>query len=97
MNEKKTEPKSVADLMKEMMEKKPEAGSKYVKNYWQDRALQFMEKMKIPDKDRPILFRYFKRNMTLMESICSYILESQTPIKNPVGYILYEYKRRKTK
>ena len=67
---------------------------KHVKNYWQERALQFIGRLKIPKKDHPIMFKYFKSNLGLMESICSYVLESNKVINSPTAYILYEYKRR---
>lgn len=69
-------------------------GKKHPANYWQERALHFIEKLQIPQKDHSIVFRYFKQNLPLMESICSYVLESPTPIKNPTGYVLSEFKRR---
>lgn len=93
--EKKTGIRSIGDLLKEFQSQNE--GKKLPANYWQSRALEFMEKLKVPEKDRSIIFKYFKANLSLMESICSYILESRVPIKKPTAYILYEYKRRRTK
>ena len=71
-------------------------GKKHPANYWQSQALVYKKKLQIPEKDMPIMFKYFKENLSLMESICSYVLESSTPIQNPVAYVLHEYKRRRT-
>jgi hypothetical protein len=65
-----------------------------LQHYWQERALYFCEKLEIGEKKR-VIMKYFKENTSIMESICSYVFESPTKIKNPTAYILYEYKRRK--
>lgn len=90
------EVRSVADIMKGYR-LNPEETKSSLKHYWQERALFHIEKLKIPAKDHGIIFRYFKKNVDLMNTICAYVEENTVAIKNPAAYILYEYKRRKTK
>lgn len=85
--------KSAAYILPDITNRKVDNSG--IKTQWQDRAFHFCEKLKLKEeKDRRIVFKYFKQNMALMESICSYVLESPKEIKNPLGYVLNEFKRR---
>lgn len=68
--------------------------NKAQREYWQIRCLEWCDKLSIENKNRASIFKLFKKNLCLMESICAYVHEAKN-VRNPFGYVLYEYKRRK--
>lgn len=94
---KKRGPQSMKDLMsnysvESLKNQKPTKG---IYSRWQEVGLKWCEKYKIVGKDRARIMKMFKQNLSMMEGIFGYMNESSTPIKNPIAYVFYEYKRRR--
>lgn len=84
---------SIADVIQNYQTKEE---SNHVKYRWQEQALKYIHAFEIKnDKDKAIMFKLFKKSPEFIESICRYIEESPTKVKNPIGLLLYEVKRRK--